>query len=227
VRKKKQISRHFVSYPKSGRTWIRYILSQIDLTNNIQFHHDTFGFNDGAKPQHDFSIKRRLEEYSKIDKVVYLQRDPRDVMVSLYYQITGRFKDFFNYNEDISSFIRDEYFGAENLKRFSEIWATLCKKFEFLTVSYEECHQDMETVMRRILNYYGFDIDDSKLTQAIENARFENMKQLEASESFPYPWLKPRNQSPKVRLGKINGFQNELSADDIAYLNSIFDDLKC
>ena len=77
-----------------------------------EFHHDGFEFNDGAKPPHDFNQANRLSTYAKIDRLVYLERDPRDVMVSLYFQVTKRFKDFFRYEEDISTFIRDDYFGA-------------------------------------------------------------------------------------------------------------------
>ena len=38
------MQRQFVSYPKSGRTWIRYILTQLGLDPHIQFHHDRFEF---------------------------------------------------------------------------------------------------------------------------------------------------------------------------------------
>lgn len=143
-------------------------------------------------------------------------------MVSLYHQVIGRFKDFFQYEENISLFIRDEYFGAENLKRFREMWMTLCNTLGFLKVSYEDCHEDMEGVINRILKYYDVKIDPNVLKEAIENARFENMRKVEESESFEYPWLRPRNQSPKVRRGKIGGFADELSTDDIDYLNNMF-----
>ncbi len=91
------MGRQFVSFPKSGRTWIRFILSQLDCDRLILFHHDHFEFNDGSKPPHSFSVVSRLEQYAESEKLVYLDRDPRDVMVSLYYQITGRFLDFFEY----------------------------------------------------------------------------------------------------------------------------------
>ncbi|XSG83929.1 MAG: hypothetical protein ACPW60_09310 [Methylohalobius sp. ZOD2] len=49
------------------------------------------------------------------------------------------------------------------------------------------------------------------------------MKQLEQSERFPQPWLRPRNSAMKVRRGKVGGFLDTLGAEDIAYLNDIFD----
>src|SRR5215471_14103917 len=114
--------REFVSFPKSGRTWIRYILTQLGCASLIHFHHDTFEFNDATKPAPNFNLDDRLRHYAQVDRVVYLERDPRDVMVSLYFQVTGRFRDFFEYSGDLSQFIRDDYFGASMLKAFRDIW---------------------------------------------------------------------------------------------------------
>jgi hypothetical protein len=64
---------------------------------NLKFHHDGFEFNNGELPTHDFSVDKRLKKYSSDSKVVFVRRGPKDVIVSLYHQVTGRFKDFFNY----------------------------------------------------------------------------------------------------------------------------------
>jgi len=214
--------RHFVSFPKSGRTWIRYILVQLELEPSIRFHHDNFEYNDGTCPPHNFDIASRLKEYASVNKLVYLQRDPRDVIVSLYHQVTGRFKDFYGYQGNISEFIADDYFGAHNLHRFREMWNEICFCQQYLVISYEDCHRDMFQVIRMLVDYYDFNVDSQNIIQAIENAQFNRMKELEQSEKFPYPWLRPRNGSPKVRAGKVGGFQDQLSKADISYLNSVF-----
>ena len=68
------MQRHFVSYPKSGRTWVRYILRQLGIDNLVVFHHDGFEFNDGKRPPHDFDLVRRKQTYACIDKVIHLSR---------------------------------------------------------------------------------------------------------------------------------------------------------
>ena len=143
-------------------------------------------------------------------------------MVSMYFQVTGRFGDFFGYEGSISEFIRDDYFGAKNLKRFREMWAAINARLGFLTVSYEECHRDTEGTLRKLMAYYGLDVDPFRLAEAIVNAEFTRMKRLEESQTFPHPWLKPRNASPKVRQGKVGGFRDMLSEEDIGYLNELF-----
>ena len=216
------MQRHFVSFPKSGRTWIRYILTQLEIEPLIRFHHDGFEFNDGAKPPLDFNLTERLARYSRIDKLVYLERDPRDVMVSLYSQITGRFSDFFCYRGSISEFIRDEYFGAENLLRFRELWSRITDRHGFLVITYEECHKDIAESVGKVLNYYELAADRQRILQAVYNATFEKMKVVEQSGEFPFPWLRPRNDAPKVRRGQVGGFRDALCAEDIGYLNSVF-----
>lgn len=216
------MTRHFVSFPKSGRTWIRFILVQLELETLIKFHHDNFEFNDGSCPPHNFNISNRLDKYSSLDKLVYLQRDPRDIMVSLYYQVTGRFKDFYEYQGSISEFIIDDYFGAHNLQRFREMWNEICRLKQYLVISYEECHEDMFRVIRMLIDYYDFCVDSQHIVLAVENAKFIRMKQLEQSENFPHPWLRPRNGSPKVRVGKVGGYREQLSEADVTYLNDVF-----
>jgi hypothetical protein len=214
--------RNFVSYPKSGRTWIRYALSNLGVEGGVQFHHDGFEFNDGAMPPHDFDLRTRLERYADVDRLVYLERDPRDVMVSLYFQVTGRFKDFFNYEGDLSQFIRDDYFGAENLERFRQLWAEIVANRKFLAISYEECHQNMAESLRRMLAYYEFPVDEQRLANAVEDSDFAHMQRIEALGTFPHPWLRPRQGSLKVRQGRMGGFRDILAAEDIRYLNDVF-----
>ncbi len=216
------MKRHLISYPKSGRTWVRYALSVLEVADKIQFQHDGFEFNDGAKPPHDFDYDRRVEAYSQIDRVVYLSRDPRDLMVSLYFQVTGRFCDFFGYQGTVSEFIRDDYFGAENLQRFRRIWERMCSEGHAMHITYEECHRDLVAVLKRVTDFCGFEFTAERLHEAAEASSFENMKAVESSGRFPHPWLRPRNSAPKIRRGVVGGFRDHLSETDIKYLTDVF-----
>jgi len=216
------LSRHFVSYPKSGRTWIRFMLAHLDQADPVKFHHDGFEFNDGSLPPHNFSVQERLARYGQIDRIVYLERDPRDVMVSLYHQVTGRFRDFFNYQGTLSEFIRDPYFGAHNLARFRTMWEQLSQQPNVLKITYEDCHRDPARTLATILEFFELDASDADIAQAVDAGSFEKMKELESSGQFPLPWLRQRNGAPKVRKGKVGGFRDSLSSQDIAFLDQVF-----
>lgn len=216
------MSFEFVSYPKCGRSWVRFILHRVGAAGPITFQHDGFEFNDRLRPPHDYSVARRLERYKTSDKVVFLSREPRDVLVSLYHQVTGRFSDIFSYPGTISDFIRDDYFGAAPLKKFNDMWQSVVSERPYLMLSYEDCHSDMELTVRRLLEYYGVHVDDDRISEAVAAGSYENMKSTEDSDRFSEPWLRRRNGSPKVRAGRIGAFREELLPADISYLDDVF-----
>ncbi|MGA2895118.1 MAG: sulfotransferase domain-containing protein [Xanthobacteraceae bacterium] len=216
------MDRHFVSFPKSGRSWLRYALTQLGVADKIFFHHDGFEYNDRARLPLDFNYVARFEKYNQRNRVVYLYRDPRDVMVSFFYQITGRFADIFNFDGTISEFIRDPYFGAENLQRFRCLWAALCKTGCALAISYESCHADFQFVLSTVVRHYGLDVNENDIAAAAKLSTYEHMKRVEDSGEFGHPWLQRRNGKPKLRRGRIGDFTEEFTAADIDYLTSIF-----
>lgn len=217
----------FVSYPKSGRTWIRYVLFQLGYEGRIQFHHDGFEFNDGSRPPHDFDLAQRRARYATSGPVVFLVRDPRAVMVSLYHQVTGRFKDMFRYEGNLSDFLRDPYFGADVLARFRNMWTALADLPNIRVVSYEDCHADLGGVIESILQHFGLPIDRQAIAEAVANSTLERMRAKEETDSFSEPWLRKRNGHGKVRIGSTQGYRDELSAADIAYLDAIFKPQEC
>lgn len=214
--------REFVSYPKSGRSWIRYLLTQLGHVNSVRFHHDGFEFNSSTRPPHDFDFAARFHRYEQVDKLVYLDRDPRDVIVSLFFQITGRFQDFFDFRGTLADFVRDSYFGAYNLKRFREMWRELSIQQSFLVISYEACHADPRAVLQRLLDYYELVSPSDEVEKAVVSSQFGKMKALEQSGNFPQPWLQLRNESAKVRRGKVGGFRDYLDPESLSYLNDLF-----
>jgi hypothetical protein len=214
-----ELTREFVSFPKSGRTWLRYALTLAGVADSIRFHHDGFEYNDGSLPSLDFDFEARLRRCVEVDRLVYLHRDPRDVIVSLYVQITGRFRDFFRYEGSLSEFIRDPYFGVQNLAEFQRQWDDICTQGKALRITYEQCHVDFETVLRSILSYYEFTIGKNSLASICQKSSFRKMQRAEDEDILGQPWLRKRNGCPKVRRGAIGGFESELSEKDVVFLN--------
>jgi hypothetical protein len=215
------MDRQFVSYPKSGRSWVRYILHLLGLETHISFHHDGCEFSDPSKPPLALDFGARLARFHANARIVYLRRDPRDAIVSLYFQVKGRMRDVFDFKGDISAFIRDEYFGAPNLLEFDRQWRELCRRGVALCVSYEECHEDIKQVMRKILNWYGLDASEQKLQAACAGASFQNMRAVELSGEFSEPWLRARTGATKTRRGIVGGYREYLCAADIGFLENL------
>ena len=95
-----------VSFPKTGRTWLIHMINQMkEISNHPMKHAEHFIFNEHDSseiiiengfrnnPNDLFKFSERLR-YRK-GKVLFLVRDPRDVVVSHYYQLTKRAKNPF------------------------------------------------------------------------------------------------------------------------------------
>lgn len=211
-----------ISFPKSGRTWLRFGL-HIAGFPNLHFTHDGFEYNDGAKPNLNFDLQQRIAAYGGCERIVYVERNPHDTIVSLFHQVTGRFDDFFSYKGDLSNFIRDPYFGVHNLVRFQRMWRILASKLPVLTLTYEEMSADYSYSFKRVAKHFDLQIDDRLILRVAEKASFSSMKEIEKSLSFDEPWLRPRMGAMKVRRGKVGGYKDELSPKDIEYIDQIID----
>ena len=216
------MERHFVSFPKSGRSWLRYSLTVLGVADRVRFHHDGFEFNDAARPMPDLALEKRLC-YPADARIIYLSRDPLDVMVSFYFQITGRFRDFFHYEGTIAQFIRDDYFGAHQLAQFRRIWREMCRQGRAHEVTYEDCHRDFAGVLRRVADVLDLEADEAAIAHAAQASTFQTMKAVEQSGDFAEPWMRLRNGAPKLRRGKAGGYRDDLAEEDIAYLRQVFD----
>ncbi|XOC84418.1 sulfotransferase domain-containing protein [Hyphomicrobium sp. DY-1] len=198
------------------------MLVQMGQASLIEFHHDGFEFNDGRKPRLDFDTAKRINRYSPADRVIYLERDPRDVMVSLFHQVTGRFKDFFDYRGTMSEFLRDPYFVAQNLHRFRKMWNDIADRKGFLKITYEGLHQDTFSALKIAVAYLDLDVDDSLIRRAIEASTIDRMRAVEDAGDFQEPWLRKRNGASKVRRGVVGGFRSEITHCDVEYLDDVF-----
>lgn len=210
-----------VSHPKSGRSWIRYALRHLDRAGDVEFHHDGFEYNDGSRPALPLDLEERCHRAQQAGRVVYLSREPRDVLVSGYFQITGRFADFFDFQGTISDYIRDPYFGAVPLHHFQSQWIEVCRRGLALHVTYEQCHLDLVGVLERVTRHFGWSLSRQQLADAARLSTFEQMREVEQRGDFPEPWLRLRNGAPKVRRGRVGGYVDHFDGPDLAYLDSV------
>ncbi len=94
---------------------------------------------------------------------------------------------------------------------------------DFLLVTYEQMHTAPLDTAQKILAFLHLDTNAELVQRALDESSFENMKKMETSGTLKEPWMKPgtigSNNALKVRKGKVGSFREELSQEDIAFVN--------
>jgi len=93
---------------------------------------------------------------------------------------------------------------------------------EVLWLTYENFKKETEREMLRLLDFLGLEVDENNLMKALEFADFKNLQKMEKEGKFEPGGLSPnRKEDPNslhVRKGKVSGYREELSNDDIKYI---------
>lgn len=228
-----------ISYPKSGRTWLRFMLGHA-ITSHFNLQVDNLlGLSQLARMNpaiprilvnHDDNPHLKKTAALETDKrpyrhakLILLCRDPRDVLVSLYFHKSRRDRQF---TGTLSEFIDAPAGGFNNILRFYEIWAeNRDVPQSFHLVRYEDLHQNPLQALRNLFNFMGLmQINDTTLSEAIAFAGFDKMRQMEKQGQVQTTnRLQPGNVidvgSYKTRRGKVGGYVDYLSEAEISDLN--------
>jgi len=205
-----------ISFPKSGRTWLRLMLEEA----NIPVRYDHAGSDHTSRrTKNDLDIGMAPRAKTR----VLLIRDPRDTVVSGYYQAARRLH---MYSGSISDFIRDPRHGIEKVINFNLMWLKqLQSDPDAMILSYEKLAGDTELGLHKVSEFLGHKLPIEMTRRIVVNNRFSAMQARERQgefESFGQA-LTPGDPEDvttyKVRRGKIGGYLDELSRDDVAYCN--------
>jgi hypothetical protein len=241
----------FASYGKSGRTWVRVMISRYfklahDLPDRIIMGFDNFHKINRNVPKIFFTHDNYVRAYlgnpdTRKDffghKTVLLVRKPQDVAVSQFFQWKFRmrpYKKLLNKyppdGADISvyDFVMDQNQGLPRIINFLNGWASELEQFEnLLVVRYEDLRSDAETELTKLMAFLGEDVDPQKIKDTVEFASVENMRKMEAQNYF---WrsgsrVQARDTSDpntyKVRKAKVGGYRDYFDDEQIAAIDAM------
>lgn len=243
-----------VSFGKSGRTWLRVMLSRFyQIRHGLPERHligfDNLHLRNRAIPKVFFTHDNYTKDYtgnvdSKVDyagkKVVLLVRHPADVAVSQYYQWQYRMKPnkvaLNRYPErgqdlGIFDFVTREYAGLTRTIDFMNGWAGEAgRSDDLLIVRYEDMRAQPERVLGQILAFIGTPGSADEVREAVAFASFENMRKMETNSTF---WrsggrMRPRDpknpHSFKTRRGKVGGYRDYFDDGEIAEIDRLVEE---
>jgi hypothetical protein len=258
------VDAYMVSFPKCGRTWLRLMVGYI-FVNHFCLEHpeiqkqmislEPLAELHPAVPRirvtHDdephLKMPQELETSKtryKQSKVIFLARDPRDVVVSAYFEQKKRAAMWLEelkqdqeqgsnidlnrlepFQGTISEFLYEDIGSLNSLLRYYNIWADSRTIPEaFLLMRYEDMHENPKRELNRLLKFLDVpNVSDDLVSEAVELASFNNMRKMEVENALDSRHLKPADKrdetSYKTRRGKIGGFVDYFNQAEIAYMD--------
>lgn len=243
-----------VSFGKSGRTWVRVLLSRFfqlrfGLSPSSFIGFDNLHRKNAAIPRVFFTHDNYLRDYtgnldSKRDfygkKTVLLVRHPADVAVSQFHQwkfrMRPRKKDLNKYPEHgaevgVFEFAMDEDAGLPKVIEFMNGWAKELPNLpDLLIVRYEDLRRDTAGELGRVLAFMGQAPSEAELEDCVAFASVENMRQLEEKRVFRLagsrmrPGDKSNPDSYKVRRAKVGGYRDYFDDAQLARIEAMIEE---
>jgi len=176
----------------------------------------------------------KLKSQYKSKNVIFLVRDPRDVIVSSYFEMNKRGRIFGSnpyelrnayFDGTLQEFINRRIGGFDTILRYYSIWAENRHiPNRFLLVRYEDIKKNPNNELKKVLDFLELqDVSEETIQEAVRYASFENMQKLEKKGIFQTGMLSPANpddkDSYKTRKGKVGGYLDYLSTEEISELN--------
>lgn len=177
------------SYPRSGSTWLRFILCELLTGTETSFDlvdTSVAGVGRHQKAPHLLPNSGRLlqthEPYrSEYKRAIYLVRDVRDVIISEYLfcrrvrYFAGEFDTFF------------ELFLHGKINRYgfwgdhASSWLGYAEKHpgQVLIIRFEDLQRDTVQIVSQCLNFLEVNHTSSQVSQAVQNHNIAHMKQKE------------------------------------------------
>ena len=212
-----------VSYPKSGNTWVRFLLA------NLLHPNETVGFANinrllpapgvlSKRFLRSLPRPRILKSHETLDvrfrKVIYLVRDPRDVAVSEYhFDLKKRYiEPDVTLEQFVKRFIAGETSSYGSWWEHAASWiATRQGNPNFLLVRYEDLLSDSVGETAKIAEFLGIQADRERLQAAVERSSADRMRKLEKQEADQWTGTKnTRQEIPFVRAAKSGGWKETL-----------------
>lgn len=214
-----------VSYPRSGNTWMRFLLCNLVSLCHWEGRPIDFTLLNKTMPELGVNSLLRSWPYSAIPRVVKTHRpytplfrrqraigiirDPRDVMVSFYHYAQDR-KGI--YHGTFGDFIRSPRFGLTRWFQHYHSWAAHWS----LVVRYEELSKDPVSEFNRVLAELGVTYPDSLVREAVSRATIAGIRQAEK-----VPTTAPAGQSVFARSGASQQWVDYFTEEDLAYYHAL------
>ena len=219
-----------VSYPKSGNTWTRFLIANLvhpemrpDFSNINQIipEPEAASTRQLAKTPRPRILKSHEYFDPRYRRIIYIVRDPRDVVLSQYHfhMKRGRIDENHPIEKFVKSFVAGETSGYASWGENVAGWlATRYNSPGFLLLRYEDMLVNTAAELSKIATFLELDADTQRVEFAVKQSSADRMRELEKKQSGNWYLTKnTRTDIPFVRTAKSGNWKTSLpeSAQEI------------
>lgn len=224
-----------VSYPRSGNTWLRFLLGEALFGQEVTFANmetlvpDMYRVSRAhlARLPRPRLIKSHEPYDSRYPRVIYLLRDPRDVAISYYYWLL-KFRRL--ENEDLDAFIqtftanRTLYGGwGAHVRSWRQNRQAVPLGCRF--VRYEDLLAQPVKTLTDILHFLGHPLDAGRVQDVVARNTFERMQAREQHDQQAPIFSETRQDIAFVRAGKARQWRDVFTPAQRSRFSTAFGDL--
>jgi hypothetical protein len=224
-----------VSYPRSGNTWTRFLVANLLHPQEAATFADIERLVPDAEAQSSRHMRgipspRTIKSHSYFDprypRVIYIVRDPRDVVLS-YYDFSRKYRHIDD-RYPLERYIRDFVTGH----LISADWGTWGENVAswafargarpgFLLLRYEDMKARPEQELTRIAEFLGIDASPKLLQTTLERSSADRMREMEKTQGKDWVSTKDkRSDIPFVRTASTGEWKNKLQPESAAQIES-------
>ncbi len=229
-----------VSYPRSGNTWTRFLLANLLQPESPATFLNIENLVPDAEAQSSRYMKRlprprhiKSHEYfdHRYENVIYIVRDPRDVVISYFY-FQKKYRQIAD-GYPLAAYVTDFVNGratsgswgswAENVG--SWVGARLGNP-RFLLLRYEDLIADTKGELERICIFLDIKPDPLRLTNTVERSSAERLREMEQKQAGQ--WVSTKDKRPDIpfiRSAVAGGWKSKLEPESVAIIESAWGDL--
>ncbi|XP_004381976.1 sulfotransferase 2A1 [Trichechus manatus latirostris] len=233
-----------LSYSKSGTNWVIEIVSTIHTNGDpswVQsvakwFHSQWIETSAGYECVKNMKEPRFYTShlpsqlfpksfFNSKAKVIYVNRNPRDVLTSGFYY--WRTVNYVKHPETFEQYF--EWFLQGNVvfgSWFDHIhgWLQMRGKENFLMISYEELHQDIRASVEKISQFLGKKLGPEELNSVLKNVSFEVMKNNKMSNFSLLPdRFMDHSKGKLMRKGVIGDWKHHFTVAQSEIFDKIYE----
>lgn len=206
-----------VSYPRSGNTWVRFLIANlvkqdtdeiVDFYSSVKYIPEVGRHNSIieslCRPR---LMKSHAPYQSGYPNVVYIVRDGRDVYVSFYHHRLHALPSNTTFGEFLARTDHWPCLWCEHV----DSWLLAREKPRMVVIRYEDLLADTEREILKIASFLGLEPTMEQIRYAIEQSSFENMRRLEVERGRPY---KAESPGLFVRRGRPGNWKEYFGEEE-------------